>query len=177
MIYDVIVVGAGPGGSTTARQLARAGLKTLLLEKEKIPRYKPCGGGITRKVQRLLDFDFSRTIEDTITRLSVADRTERIRVESNVGWCVMRDKFDALLAEHAARAGAEVRDGAPVKSIAFDDTGLSVTTRNETLRARIVVGADGVNGIVRRAAKFPVHRRMAVAIEAEMEAPTAALEE
>ncbi|OYT38596.1 MAG: hypothetical protein B6U86_06315 [Candidatus Altiarchaeales archaeon ex4484_43] len=47
MKYDVIVVGAGPAGSTAGRQCALKGLKTLILEKEKLPRYKPCGGGVT----------------------------------------------------------------------------------------------------------------------------------
>ncbi|MBM4333699.1 MAG: FAD-dependent oxidoreductase, partial [Deltaproteobacteria bacterium] len=42
--YDVIVVGAGPGGATAARVCARSGLKTLIIEKERFPRYKPCGG-------------------------------------------------------------------------------------------------------------------------------------
>ncbi|MDD1652720.1 MAG: FAD-dependent monooxygenase, partial [Methanomicrobiales archaeon] len=41
--YDVLVVGAGPGGATAGRLCAEAGLKTLLIEKERLPRYKACG--------------------------------------------------------------------------------------------------------------------------------------
>ncbi len=178
-MYDVIVVGAGPGGSTTAYHLARAGLKTLLLEKEKMPRYKPCGGGVTAKVKGVLDFDMSPTIEQTITGASVAYGTERLRLSFNepVAWCVMRDKFDFFLAQRAANAGAEVREAYPVKDIEFDARGANVLTRGETLRAEMIVGADGVNGIVRRAAGFPAHQRLGVALEAEMQAPDATLEE
>jgi len=151
----------------------------LLLEKEKMPRYKPCGGGVTAKVRGLLDFDFSATIEDTIRMVSVAYGADRVSVGYNdpIAWMVMRDKFDMLLAQRAANAGAQVRDRQPVTRIAFDDDGASVSTRGETLHAKLVVGADGANGIVRRAANFPPHQRMAVALEAEMEAPSASLEQ
>jgi geranylgeranyl reductase family protein len=176
-LLDVIVVGTGPAGSAAAYGLAKAGLRVLLLEKEKIPRYKPCGGGLTEKVRAALDFDFASTIEDTISQVSVAYGVERVRIPSSTAWCVMRDKFDALLAERAASAGAKLRDASPVTQITFGDGGASVSTRGETLRAAFVVGADGVNGIVRRAAGFPAHRRMAVALEAEMDAPSGVLAE
>lgn len=175
--WDIIVVGAGPGGATAARGLSKAGLRVLLLEKEKIPRYKPCGGGLTAKVRDVLDVDFSPTIEDTIDQVSVAYGAERIRVNPVTAWCVMRDKFDMLLTEHAIRAGAEFRDASPVSGVTFDEKGVDVETHGAKLRAKIVVGADGANGIVRRAANIPAYRDMAVALEAEMEAPSTALEE
>lgn len=178
-MYDVIVVGAGPGGATTAFHLARAGIKTLLVEKEKMPRYKPCGGGLTAKVEQILDTDFSPTIEDTIRIASVAYGQERARVKYDqpLAWMVMRDKFDLLLTQRAAQAGAEVREAEPVTAVSFEKNGVEVSTRKDNSAAKLVVGADGVNGIVRRAAGFPRHENMAVALEAEMEAPSAALEE
>ncbi|TAH52170.1 MAG: NAD(P)/FAD-dependent oxidoreductase [Chloroflexota bacterium] len=170
--YDVIVVGSGPSGTTAARHLARAGVKTLLLEKEKMPRYKPCGGGVTAKVKNVLDVDFSPTVEDSITRASVAYRDEiRFPVEFGepIGWSVMRDKFDALLADQAAKAGAHVRDASPVKKVEIGDDGVRVQVNGDELCAQVIVGADGANGLVARAAGLHHDRKIAAALEAEME--------
>ena len=58
-LYDVIIVGAGPAGATLGYELARKGVDVLILEKERLPRYKPCAGGITIKTVKLLDLDIS----------------------------------------------------------------------------------------------------------------------
>jgi flavin-dependent dehydrogenase len=55
MKYDIIVVGLGPAGATAAYELRKKGLKVLALDKQKHPRYKPCGGGLTAKIEKILE--------------------------------------------------------------------------------------------------------------------------
>lgn len=112
--YDVVIVGAGPAGSTTARLCAKKGLKTLLIEKERFPRYKPCGGCLSPRVLRELDVDIGGVIEDTV---SGAKFTFQLRdpfsiVSQNpVGYLVMRDSFDHLLCRKAQEGGADLYEG------------------------------------------------------------------
>ncbi|MBI3744457.1 MAG: FAD-dependent oxidoreductase, partial [Chloroflexi bacterium] len=64
--YDVTVVGAGPAGSTLARAMARRGYRVLLLEKQRLPRYKTCAGGVTVRAANLLDFDIMPVVEQVV---------------------------------------------------------------------------------------------------------------
>ena len=64
--YDVIVVGGGPAGATAAYELATSGINVLILEKEKFPRYKPCGGGLSLKIDKVLKFSIKEVIETTV---------------------------------------------------------------------------------------------------------------
>ncbi len=64
--YDVIVAGAGPAGSMAARLLADRGARVLLLDKQRFPRDKPCGGGVTLRAAALQEIDLSPVIESTI---------------------------------------------------------------------------------------------------------------
>ena len=66
MQYDVIIVGAGPAGSTAARESALRGLSVLMVDKAEFPRDKPCGGAVTARCADLFDLDLTPVIERTI---------------------------------------------------------------------------------------------------------------
>jgi len=65
-VYDVVVVGMGPAGAVAAYELSRAGLSVLAIDKQTHPRYKVCGGGLSVRIEQLLDPGFKSVVEDTI---------------------------------------------------------------------------------------------------------------
>jgi geranylgeranyl reductase family protein len=169
MTYDVIVAGAGPAGASAAYWLGQAGRRVAVLEKEELPRYKPCGGGVPRAVFDRFPFDFSTIVERWIqqVRFRFRDRREIVAdlPERSIAM-VMRDRFDLHLLDHAQ---ADVMDQAPVTAIEQDESGVTVTIASgETLRARYLFGADGANSRVSRLVGLRHDRQMGVAIEAEV---------
>lgn len=179
MLYDVIVIGAGPAGASAARNLAQQNLRVLLLEKFKLPRYKPCGGGLTSKVMPMLDFDITATLEDASNEVWFSYDSGPVlknRFDHTIVWLVMRDKFDYLLTQKAVEQGAQLRDGVKVESVELDEAGVTVRTPTESLRARFVVGADGANGITAKAAGLMAKRHDGVALEGEIQVSPAAQE-
>src|SRR5574337_1812826 len=120
MRYDTIVVGGGPAGATAALMLAKAGARVLLLERRRLPRYKACGGCLSRRVERLLPFDPGKLIEEQITNLTFTwrgrDPVEAAFAEP-VAYMVWRDTFDQALCDRAVEAGAEVQDGRVVRTV------------------------------------------------------------
>src|SRR5512136_1520032 len=148
---EVIVVGAGPAGATLAHELSRKGIDVLLLEKERLPRYKACAGGITVKTAKLLGFDFSSVTRDTVRSARVAFGASRSFTKSYpkpLIHMVMRDEFDQLLVQRACEAGATLADDERVRQVEIAEQGIKVETPNRVLTARIVVGADGARSIV-----------------------------
>jgi flavin-dependent dehydrogenase len=69
--FDVAIIGAGPAGATLAHDLASSGIRVIVFEKSKPPRYKCCGGGITTKTARLLDPGLSSIFEDSVSAVKV----------------------------------------------------------------------------------------------------------
>ena len=156
---DVVVVGAGPGGSTAAAYLARHGLSVTLLEKSHFPREKVCGDGLTPRATRALTrlgIDTSREagwIHNYGLRV-YGGRTEPFELP----WPDLTDfpphglqrpraDFDNILAQEAVRSGANLVEGANVDAGILDDrTGriTGVTTKDgRSFTAPIVVAADG----------------------------------
>ena len=156
---DVIVVGAGPGGSATAAHLARAGVKTLLLEKTEFPREKVCGDGLTpRAVKELLALDIDLTTQGWIKNKGLriiggGHRLElpwpELSVFPDYGLVRTRADLDQILAQKAVAVGADLRESTSVTGPVMEqDRIVGVTTKNaageeRTYRAPIVVAADG----------------------------------
>ena len=152
--YDVVVVGGGPAGSTAARFCAQAGLRTLLIEKERFPRYKACGGCLSVKAAALLDFDLSSVVERTITGAKFTYCLKDpffIGSQEPIGFMVMRDRFDQLLVRRALEEGVEMAEGARVVQVQEMEGGLEVEWgKGERLGCAYLIGADGTGSVVSR---------------------------
>src|SRR5262245_51725176 len=168
---DVIVVGAGPAGSSAALRLAQAGLDVLVLEKARFPREKVCGDGLTpRAVKALTGMGIPMAPADGWRRtkgVRMVAGGSRLELDwpelsSYPGYSLVRGRpaFDETLARHAQKAGAELREGMTVTGPLLDErTGriIGVTARPaghdpgngdgpaaaRRFRARLVVAADG----------------------------------
>jgi geranylgeranyl reductase family protein len=156
-MYDLIVVGAGPAGTCAARSAAQCGLKTLLLEKEQIPRNKLCGGGVTPKVLTRFDFKLPRELvecEVRAARIHVGESLHYFGTDKTLVYMTSRTKFDSFLTEKAVEAGAELRDGSPVNRVEVASSHVEVKTLEGTFRSKILIGADGMGGPTARTGGF-----------------------
>jgi geranylgeranyl reductase family protein len=169
--YDCIVIGAGPGGAAFARGAALKGLKTIILEKEALPRYKACGGGLTPAVKNLLDFDYSPMIQRKVEGVAFLSRGEEGIVyypDSMPVEMVSRSDFDHLLVTKAVSAGATLVERMKAVSVKESrDEVVIVTDTGDIFSAQVVVGADGARSIASRAAGFG-RGYGGIAVEAEL---------
>ena len=161
--YDLIVVGAGPGGSSTAYYSSRAGLDTLLLDRQEFPRDKTCGDGLMPHaasevaLMGLVDW-LDEPHHGKFTGFSMYTQTAFLRqgvppsLHGPKGYVIRREETDAKLLERAISAGASFRAGVRatdlVRSATGEVTGVQAAHRGESVRfeAPLVVVADGVGG-------------------------------
>jgi geranylgeranyl reductase family protein len=175
-MYDVIVVGLGPAGSTAAYHLAEKGLKVLALDKATFPRNKSCGGCISKKTERILDFDISEVLEDTVYGSTLTYRCQRvlhIMSDRPLAGNVRRDRFDYFLVQKAKGAGAEVLEGRVVDRVdggQEDEKGPIIVHcgTGEVFKGRVLVAADGALGKTSRDYFGMNHRECSLSMSADI---------
>jgi flavin-dependent dehydrogenase len=168
--YDTIVVGGGPGGSTTAALLAEHGHRVLLLEREPFPRYHIGESLIPYTwftLTRLGVVDWLRSSacpkKYSVQFVSITGRVSQpfyffqtIKHECSLTWQVWRGEFDAMLLDNARKKGVEVRQGVAVRDVIMDGervVGVRADVGNgkvEEIRARVVVDASGRDSMLSR---------------------------
>ncbi len=154
---DVVVVGAGPAGSTAARELARDGARVCLLDRARFPRPKACGGALSPRVLRHLPPGVEGLLRSQIRRAVFTFRSARpfeVTSSAPMGFMVCREEFDTWLRNRAEEAGACVWEGLAVRAIERDGAGFCVRAAGEAVRASWVIGADGACSLV-AAQMFP----------------------
>ncbi len=157
-MYDVIVIGAGPCGCTTACTLSKNGLKVLLIEKSRLPRYKSCSGILIEKSLHLIEKYFGQSVPLSVSCTPVQNRGmvftddlgREYKFESR-GLNIRRDKFDYWLTTLAKQFGVEIKDESAVSSIIESDDKVCVSVNGVKEYARFIVDCSGVVGIGKQA--------------------------
>jgi menaquinone-9 beta-reductase len=171
-----VIVGGGPAGLATALFLSHAAPgrtpRIVVLEKARYPREKFCAVGVGARADRLLgsiglSVDVPSVWLDGVAFRSMG-KTTVVR-EGGIGRVVRRFEFDHELARLARQRGIRIVEGAHVSRIGFGARGVELETSAGSFSARVVVGADGVGSVVRRAIGVRATRYHAQALEVDTE--------
>ncbi|MFX1560970.1 MAG: NAD(P)/FAD-dependent oxidoreductase, partial [Promethearchaeota archaeon] len=154
-MYDVIVIGAGPGGATVSRFLATLGFEVLMIDKDTFPRDKPCGGGFSQTI--IDEFSYLRPRAQEflkgVARVGVIHSpNRRIMLEGRVDMALtLRIDFDNVLYEEAVTAGVEPLVGTRAKKVVIQDELVTIELAGgKSVQGKVVIGADGVTSMVAR---------------------------
>jgi menaquinone-9 beta-reductase len=173
---DVVIVGGGPAGLSTALFLTHVAPllreRILVLERGKYPRDKICAGAVGARADRALESIGIRVDVPhmPIRGLSVRAQGKTLSVRRDgpiIGRVVRRIEYDQALAMQVLERGITIREGVKVDNIVVNAHSVRLSTSAGDIRARVVVGADGVGSIVRRMAGFPRGTFMAQAMEVD----------
>ena len=174
-MYDVIVIGGGVAGCITAYCLGVEGVKVLILEKEALPRYKTCGGGVVSRAVKLIPFEIDLAIERKIHSADIFDHDnnlhfhiERYKPIINM---TMRENLDYYLLAKAVGNDAKFKDKILVTDLINKDNGVEIITDKDKYFAKYVICADGATGISTKVLGLRNNYRKVPAVEYEVYVP------
>ncbi len=178
-MYDVIIAGAGPAGSTAAYFLARAGIKCLLIDKATFPRQKPCGGGLSGRTLSLFPH-IQPLVEctnfETILHFKKPQEDMRRLDEKGMVFFIRRVTFDNDLLNLAKKENVDVKEGTRVVKIEQHPDHVTLDcTQGIQFDAKFLIGADGVHSIVRKSTELQQYwhgENNVLAFENEVELPS-----
>jgi len=147
-LYDICIIGAGPSGSYAAYLLAKHGYKVLLIDKNKFPRDKCCGGFLSARAQKFLEsWKIDMPEQNTIYSLKLySHKMESVKWESptTLGTTIVRKDFDNFIVNKAIGQGVKFYGGVIINRIIEERDKIYIHTSDDIFTCKILIGADGV---------------------------------
>jgi geranylgeranyl reductase family protein len=171
--FDVTIIGTGPAGATAAFKLAEKGISVALIEKETLPRYKTCGGGLVFRGKKMLPFNIDQAIDSEFKTIDIYFSGQNLHLQSTRDFpivsMVMRDKFDSLIVEEARKKGVTLFENNKLVDLKFGEN-ISVHTSQTEIKTKFVIAADGALSLTAKLAGWKEDTRYLIpALEYEVE--------
>lgn len=170
---DVLIVGAGPAGSSAAYDLASGGISTLLVDRQLLPRTKPCGGAVTIKALKAMRFSIDPIVRNRASGLLLGidgGTCSTFSGSRDIAAMTLRTELDHYLLERAIAHGAQFRKINRIMAIEEKEDHVLLTTTGSRIRSKFLIGADGANSTVRRMVFGGHSIQLAFAIEGRVPA-------
>jgi geranylgeranyl reductase family protein len=179
--FDIVIIGAGPGGASAAIQAAQNGFSTCLFEKESLGltgRYKACGGAVDWKLLQKLDYPEEK-VERIVDSLALHHVDGETYSKTGEGGVVWRSTFDKYFTNIAVENGSQLKENEPIVAIEKEGMSYTISTKRGKYQAKYVLAADGVSSPTLRMLKWPHFARedLILTITQEMRTPKRYMEE